>query len=135
MIEKKDSCCDNGSDFRLRKERFFFLSGQLDRAHTVTVVVLWAGCNYSFFFSLIQKHPKWVLIKMDQYTAHKGCDHHFLSLLFNHMREFFFLQEKRKKQDHKECLFTCTTKVFFLCVRQCQLKIMRLDGFKSISRT
>lgn len=39
-----------------------------------------------------------------------------------------------KKQDHKECLFYCTTKVFF-CVRKCQFKIMRLDGFKSISRT
>jgi len=101
MIKEKTVVAIIHSEMMLR------MNGQLNRAHTVTVVVLSAGCNL-LFFSLIHKYPKWVLIIRTNVPAHKRCDH--FSFLSYHLRKLF---EKKKQMIIQNVLFTFTTIFFF----------------------
>lgn len=112
MIKEKTVVAIIHSEMMLR------MNGQLNRAHTVTVVVLSAGCNL-LFFSLIHKYPKWVLIIRTNVPAHKRCDH--FSFLSYHLRKLF---EKKKKHDHTECFVYIYNDFFFSVTNK------RLYGFK-----
>lgn len=73
------------------------------RAHTVTVVVLSAGCNYSFL--IYSQIPQMGFNSKDQCPAHKRCDHFSF---FCHIIWFF----KTKRNMIIKNVFTFTTKVF-----------------------